>query len=110
MHGIRLAIVTNGAVGWKTVRKRWEGDLLEYRPALFHIEEYRRRIGAFTQRYGAKSIGHALAGRAAAQEAIAGGANVVLLSTIQNAPLLPVGAKVKYLVYGDATTSQLTEL
>jgi glycosyltransferase involved in cell wall biosynthesis len=107
---IRLGIVTSGSAGWKTVRKRWEQDLSDYDPKHFHIEDYRTAICGFTERFGAKSVGHSLAGRAAVQAAIDGGANVILMSTLQNAPLIPSNAKVAYLIYGDCTTSQLTRL
>jgi glycosyltransferase involved in cell wall biosynthesis len=110
MQGVRLAIVTNSAVGWRTVRQRWEQDLSEYRPMLFHIEDHQRRLVALTQRYGGRSLGQALAGRAAVRRAIAAGANVVLLTTTLNAPLLPADKRARYLIYGDATTTQLAEL
>jgi glycosyltransferase involved in cell wall biosynthesis len=107
---VRLGIVTTDDVGWKTVRQRWERDLAEYNPEFFHIEDYRRPITRLTRRYGARSLGDSLAGRAAAQAAIAAGVNVVLLSTLQYAPLLPAKPKVRYLIYGDSTTAQLTRL
>ena len=44
------------------------------------------------------------------REAIRSGANVVLLSTLQNAPFVPLPPGVQYLVYGDCTTAQLAEL
>jgi glycosyltransferase involved in cell wall biosynthesis len=110
MQGVRLAVVTNSAVGWQTVRQRWEQDLSEYRPMLFHIEDHRPRLMALTQRYGGRSLGQALAGRDAVRRAIASGANVVLLTTTLNAPLLPADEPARYLIYGDATTRQLTEL
>jgi hypothetical protein len=110
MNGVRLAVVTNSAVGWQTVRQRWEQDLQEFRPMLVHIEEHRRRLMALTQRYGGKTLGQALAGRAAVQSAVAAGANVVLLTTTLNDPLLPANGRTRYLIYRDATTTQLTEL
>jgi glycosyltransferase involved in cell wall biosynthesis len=110
MVAVRLGIVTTDDVGWKTVRQRWEQDLAEYNPKFYHIEDYRRPLTGLTRRYGAKSIGDSLAGRVAAQAAIDEGANVVLMSTLQYAPLLPAKAKVRYLIYGDGTTAQLTRL
>jgi glycosyltransferase involved in cell wall biosynthesis len=67
-------------------------------------------VTGLTERYGARSIGHALAGRAASHAALNAGANVVLLSTLQNAPFVPLPRGVRYVVYGDCTTAQLTEL
>jgi glycosyltransferase involved in cell wall biosynthesis len=110
MTSVRLGIVTSGSVGWKTVRKRWETDLSDYDPRHFHIEDYCKALCGFTERFGAKSVGHSLAGRAAVRAAIDAGANVILMSTLQNAPLIPTEAKVAYLIYGDCTTSQLTRL
>jgi glycosyltransferase involved in cell wall biosynthesis len=109
-NAVDLAIVTSGSAGWKTVRTRWETDLAGYAPSLHHIEDHARLVTGLTERYGAKSIGHALAGRAAARAAIDAGADVVLLSTLQNAPFVPLPAGVRYIVYGDCTTAQLTEL
>jgi glycosyltransferase involved in cell wall biosynthesis len=107
---VRLGIVTSGSAGWKTVRQRWERDLSDYDPRHFHIEDYCTALCGFTERFGAKSIGHSLAGRAAVRAALDAGANVILMSTLQNAPLIPTKSKVAYLIYGDCTTSQLTQL
>jgi glycosyltransferase involved in cell wall biosynthesis len=109
VNALNLGLVTNGSVGWKTVRTRWETDLADYAPTLHHIEDHARWASRLTERY-AKSIGLALAGRAAAAEAIRAGANVVLLSTLQNAPFVPLPPSVNYAVYGDCTTAQLAEL
>jgi glycosyltransferase involved in cell wall biosynthesis len=106
---VDLAIVTNGSVGWKTVRTRWEKDLADYAPTLHHVEDHARWASRLTENH-AKSVGLALAGRAAAAEAISAGANVVLLSTLQNAPFVPLPPGVNYVVYGDCTTAQLAEL
>jgi glycosyltransferase involved in cell wall biosynthesis len=110
LNSVNLAIVASGSAGWKTVRTRWETDLAGYAPSLHHIEDHARLVTGLTERYGAKSIGHALAGRAASRAAIDAGADVVLLSTLQNAPFVPLPAGVRYIVYGDCTTAQLTEL
>jgi hypothetical protein len=109
VNALNLGIVTNGSVGWKTVRARWETDLVDYAPTIHHIEDHARWAARLTERY-AKSVGLALAGRAAASEAIRSGADVVLLSTLQNAPFVPLPPGVNYLVYGDCTTTQLAEL
>ena len=109
VNAIKLGLVTSGSVGWKTVRTRWETDLAGYAPSHHHIEDHARWASSLTERY-AKSIGLALTGRAAASEAIRSGANVVLLSTLQNAPFVPLPPGVQYLVYGDCTTAQLAEL
>ena len=109
-NDVNLGIVTSGSAGWKTVRTRWETDLADYAPSLHHIEDHARLATGLTERYGAKSIGHALAGRAASCAAIAAGADVVLLSTLQNAPFVPLPGGMRYIVYGDCTTAQLTEL
>ena len=105
MNAIKLGLVTSGSVGWKTVRTRWETDLAGYAPSHHHIEDHARWASSLTERY-AKSIGLALTGRAAASEAIRSGANVVLLSTLQNAPFVPLPPGVQYVVYGDCTTAQ----
>ncbi|WP_159729962.1 glycosyltransferase family 4 protein [Methylosinus sp. Ce-a6] len=110
MSETNFGIVTSGSVGWKTVRKRWEEDLADLRPTIHHIEDHARALAGVTERYGAKSVGHAVAGRLAASAALAAGAKVVLLTTLQNSPLLPLREDVTYLVYGDCTTSQLAEL
>jgi len=107
---MRLAVVTNGAAGWATVRKRWVNDLADAQPRFYHIEDYLRTLTGVTERYGPKSLGHCLAGRAAASAAIRDGANVVLLSNVQNAPLAPLKKGVRYVVYGDCTTRQLAQL
>jgi glycosyltransferase involved in cell wall biosynthesis len=109
VSAVALAIVTNGSVGWKTVRTRWENDLADYSPTLHHIEDHARWASDLTENH-AKSIGLALSGRAAAREAIRSGANIVLLSTLQNAPFVPLPLGVNYAVYGDCTTAQLAEL
>ncbi len=109
-NAVKLAIVTSGSAGWKTVRTRWETDLAGYAPSLHHMEDHGRLVTGLTERCGARSIGHALAGRAASHAAISAGANVVLLSTLQNAPFVPLPRGVRYIVYGDCTTAQLTEL
>lgn len=106
----RLGIVTSGSVGWKTVRARWEADLADFSPVIRHIEDHARLLAGFTERYGAKSVGHAAAGRAASASAIAAGARIILLNTLQNAPFVPLREDVAYLVYGDCTTAQLAEL
>lgn len=110
MKDVSLGIVTSGSVGWKTVRARWEADFADDKPIVRHIEDYARLLASVTERYGAKSIGHAMAGRAAAQAAIRAGARVILLNTLQNAPFVPLREDVTYLVYGDCTTAQLAEL
>ncbi len=104
---INLGLVTNGSAGWKTVRSRWESDLTVYTPTLHHIEEYWRSLASVTERFGPRSVGHALAGRAAARAAINAGAKVILLSTLQNAPFAPLEKGVQYIVYGDCTSAQL---
>ena len=104
---IELGLVTNASAGWKTVRRRWETDLAMYAPALHHIEDHWRLLASVTERFGARSIGHALAGRAAARAAIDAGAKVILLSTLQNAPFAPLEKGVRYIVYGDCTSAQL---
>src|ERR1700722_11763259 len=85
VSAVALAIVTNGSVGGKTVRTRWENDLADYSPTLHHIEDHARWASRLTENH-AKSVGLALSGRATAREAIRSGANIVLLSTLQNAP------------------------
>lgn len=110
MNETDFGIVTSGSVGWKTVRKRWETDLADLRPTIHHIEDHARRLAGVTERYGAKSVGHAVAGRLAASAALAAGAKVVLLATLQNSPLVPLRKDVTYLVYGDCTTAQLAKL
>jgi glycosyltransferase involved in cell wall biosynthesis len=110
MSDVKLGIVSSGSVGWRTVRTRWEADLADYAPSLHHIEDHARAVTGLTETYGGRSIGHALAGRAAARAALRAGADVVLLSTLQNAPLVPLPRGVNYIVYGDCTTAQLTEL
>jgi glycosyltransferase involved in cell wall biosynthesis len=109
VNALNLGIVTSGSVGWKTLRARWETDLADYAPTLHHIEDHARWASRLTERF-AKSVGLAVTGRAAAREAIRSGANVVLLSTLQNAPFVPLPPGVKYIVYGDCTTAQLAEL
>ena len=108
MNALHLGLVTSGSVGWKTVRTRWETDLADYAPTLHHIEDHARWASRLTERH-ARSVGLALSGRAAAREAIRSGANVVLLSTLQNAPFVPLPPGVNYIVYGDCTAAQLTE-
>ncbi|MBV9970576.1 MAG: glycosyltransferase family 4 protein [Xanthobacteraceae bacterium] len=109
MNDLKVGLVTSGSVGWKTVRTRWEKDLADYAPTLHHIEDHARWASRLTERY-AKSIGLALTGRAAASGAIRAGAKVVLLSTLQNAPFVPLPPGVIYVIYGDCTTAQLAEL
>ena len=104
---IELGLVTNASAGWKTVRRRWEMDLAMYSPAVHHIEDHWRSLASVTERFGPRSVGHALAGRAAARAAIDAGAKVILLSTLQNAPFAPLEKGVRYIVYGDCTSAQL---
>jgi glycosyltransferase involved in cell wall biosynthesis len=110
MSRIALGLVTNGSAGWKTVRERWESDLADCMPGLHHIEDHFRPFGAMSERYGARSVVMALAGRAAARAALKAGAKVVLLSTLQNAPFVPLRKGVAYVVYGDCTTAQLAQV
>ena len=110
MGNLRLGIVTMGGVGWYTVRRRWEDGLVDEQPIIRHIEKHAQLIKGLTDRYGARSVGANLAGRAAAQAAVAGGANVILFTTLQNAALLPLRKNVKYLIYGDCTDRDLSEL
>ena len=105
-----LALVTHGGWGWTTVRERWESDLAYLDPLCYHIEDYAKAVFSFTQRFGGKSIGHATAGRVAAQAAIRDGARVLLLTTLQNAPLLPLRYGVRYVVYGDLTWTQHSQI
>jgi hypothetical protein len=109
VNALHLGLVTSGSVGWKTVRTRWETDLADYAPTLHHVEDHARWASRLTERH-ARSVGLALSGRAAARKAIRSGANVVLLSTLQNAPFVPLPPAVNYIVYGDCTAAQLTEL
>jgi hypothetical protein len=102
VNALHLGLVTSGSVGWKTVRTRWETDLADYAPTLHHIEDHARWASRLTERH-AKSVGLALSGRAAARKAIRSGANVVLLSTLQNAPFVPLPPAVNYIVYGDCS-------
>jgi hypothetical protein len=104
---IDLGLVTNASAGWKTVRRRWETDLATHAPTLHHIEDHWRLLASITERFGPKSVGHALAGRAAARAAIDAGTKVILLSTLQNAPFAPLEKGVQYIVYGDCTSAQL---
>ncbi len=60
-----LGLVTNASAGWKTVRRRWETDLATYAPTIHHIEDHWRSLASVTEGFGPRSIGHALAGRAA---------------------------------------------
>jgi hypothetical protein len=82
MGRVRLGLVTNASAGWKTVRERWERDLADCEPSVHHIEDHSRALSALSQRYGAKSVGMALAGRSAAHAALNAGARVALLSTL----------------------------
>jgi hypothetical protein len=109
VNALHLGLVTSGSVGWKTVRTRWETDLADYAPTLHHIEDHARFASRLTERH-AKSVGLALSGRAAARKAIRSGANVVLLSPAGHAPFVPLPPAVNYIVYGDCTSAQLTEL
>jgi glycosyltransferase involved in cell wall biosynthesis len=110
MSTINLGLVTSGSAGWKTVRERWERDLSEFSPKMHHVEDHARLVSRLTERYGAKSVGHALAGCSAVRAALDDGATVVLLSTLQNAPFVPLRRDVVYVVYGDCTTAQLARL
>ncbi len=110
MGSVRLGIVTMGGVGWYTVRRRWEDGLADEQPIIGHIEDHAQLIKGLTDRYGARSVGANLAGRAAAQAAIGRGANVILFTTLQNASLLPLRKDVKYLIYGDCTDRDLANL
>jgi len=106
----RVGLVTSNSVGWATLRARWERDFADLDPVLAHIEEHHAALNRFTERHGAKSVGHSLAGRAAASDAIARGARIILLTTLQNAPLVPLRNGVRYVVFGDATSAQLATL
>ena len=62
---IDLGLVTNASAEWKTVRRRWETDLAIYAPTLHHIENHWRSLASVTERFGPRSVEHALAGRGA---------------------------------------------
>jgi len=110
MDDVKLGLVTSGAAGWRTLQVRWEADLADYGPTLHHVEDHARAVTRATETCGGRSIGHALAGRAAAQAALRAGAKLILLSTLQHAPFLPLRRGVNYIVYGDCTAAQLAEL
>jgi len=104
-NAVNLAIATSGSAGWKTVRTRWRRiSRLRTQPPS-HRGSCPPGDGR-DRTLRAKSIGHALAGRAAARAAIEAGAEVVLLSTLQNAPFVPLPRGCANIVYGDCTTAQ----
>jgi hypothetical protein len=107
MRDVDLGIVTSPSHGWATVRKRWEKDLADYARSFHNIEDYAPWVTRLTAHYGGGSIGRALAGRAASHAAIGAGAKVVLLTTLANAPWVPLPRGVTYLIYGDCTNAQL---
>jgi hypothetical protein len=94
LNAVNLAIVTSGSAGWKTVRTRWEIDLAGYAPSLHHIEDHARLVTSLTERFGAKSIGHALAGRAAARAGAIWTKALVVLGPLALLSFLTVGSVV----------------
>jgi glycosyltransferase involved in cell wall biosynthesis len=100
--------------GWKSIRGRLE----KFLPAVVggewtfvHLEDYGRKIGAFTRWLGKFQMIHdVLSGRAAARAAIRAGATRIVFGTYHNCPWLPQQAGVRYFIYADATIKQLANL
>ena len=100
--------------GWKSIRLRLEKFLPQVVAGnwrYFHLEDYGRRIGAVTKRFGKFQMIHdVFSGRAAAQAAIRSGATKIIFGTYHNCPWLPQKRGVRYFIFADATMRQLANL
>ncbi len=107
-----IGYVASGELGWGTVRRRLGSYLKENirHVDIYPVEDHagwEARTPYFRRLAWLRA---ALAGRRAAQAAIAAGHRDLLVATLHNAPLLPSRSDVRYLVYGDATIGQLDRL
>jgi glycosyltransferase involved in cell wall biosynthesis len=108
---MKLGVITTGALGWKSIGQRWQKHLpARVKGDTFFLEiqdfeGWEARAPYVSRHAWLRAL---LRGRRAAKAAIAMGADRILLCTIIDAPLVPVGPK--YLIYGDATPRQLDEL
>lgn len=107
-----IGFVASGELGWGTVRRRLGQYLRENvrRVDVFPIEDFGGWEARTPYARRLSWLRAALAGRRAAQAAIRAGHRDILVSTLHNAPLLPSVQGVRYLIYGDATISQLDRL
>ena len=106
-------MITTGALGWRSVAKRWRKHLpnrLGQEPVFLEVQDF-EGLEALTPYLSRLAWLRAmLRGRRAARAAIAKGCDTILLCTNVDAPLLPLRENVRYFIYGDATARQLGEL
>ena len=109
-----FAFCLGNRAGWKSVRARMEKFLPESvggEWAFYHLEDYGKKIGAFTKWLGKFQMFHdVFAGRYAARAAIRGGAVKIIFGTYHNCPWLPQKRGVRYFIFADATMRQLAVL
>lgn len=110
---MKLAVITTGALGWQSVGKRWRQYLpsrLGLDPLFLEIQDFEGIEARTPYLRRLAWLRAALRGRRAAKKALGSGCDTILLCTNADAALLPLARSVRYLVYGDATQSQLDAL
>lgn len=106
---MKVAICCINALGWATVRHRWQqifAQSPEPEVRFFFPENYIKDAPNLRM----KMLIRGMRMRLAVQDAVRWGADRILIATNGEASLLPVRMASKFLIYGDASHRQLTEL
>lgn len=110
----KVAIIIGNDLGWASIRKTWETKLSQdetYEFVFIYPEDRATAVTKAIHRLGRfTSMRAALAGRAAAKEAIRRGCRKLVVGSSHYAAFLPSAKGVRYYVYGDATPRQLETL
>lgn len=103
-----LGVCCTGALGWRSVRKRWAACL----PLAFEtvVEFTPERFGNPYLRRGLRTLAKTLAMRRAVAEALRSGCDRVLVASNGEATLIPPRWADRLAIYGDASHRQLDEL
>jgi len=106
---LKLAICCINALGWATVRHRWQQIFAadpDIEVKFFFPETYIKDVPHLRM----KMLLRGMRMRLAVQDAVRWGAGRILIATNGEASLLPDRMASKFLIYGDASHRQLTEL
>jgi glycosyltransferase involved in cell wall biosynthesis len=106
---MKIAICCINALGWATVRRRWQqmfGAETNAEVRFFYPESYLSGLPAL----GFRTFRRVLRMRRAVSDAISWGADRVIVATNGEATLLSPKWASKLLIYGDASHQQLSEL
>lgn len=106
---MKLAICCINALGWATVRHRWQQIFAadpDIEVKFFFPETYIKDVPHLRM----KMLLRGMRMRLAVQDAVRWGAGRIVIATNGEASLLPIRMASKFLIYGDASHRQLTEL